>query len=99
MADIKARRVIRPVPLDTVQLIPSQAVLVNGHFDYIEAEVKEDPPKEAVYVAEMDAAGEVKEVKDETTAKNAAHTFAGWKVPTKGAAELAAMPPKEEIKP
>ena len=63
MAEIKARRVVRPVPAKGIESVPGGTILVDGHLDYID-DGKELAPADAKYVATMDEAGEIAVVTD-----------------------------------
>lgn len=74
------KRIIRPVPVIGLELVPNGTVLVDGYLDYLTFDLT--APVDAVYVAEMDeTTKEIIVLKDETVGKNIqAHTFAGWPV-------------------
>jgi len=78
---IVARRIIRhPVPGNTVEPIPDQAIIVEGDLDYID-DGSAELPDHVVYIATMDESGVITEVLDNATPDDATHTFAGWPLP------------------
>ena len=78
---IIARRVIRsPVPPNTVELIPDQAMWVEGDLDYID-DGTADLPAHVIYLATMDETGAITETIDKVQPNNRVHTYAGWPIP------------------
>ena len=75
------KRFIVPIPKTGISQVPSQAIAVDGYFDYID---ENDPPTpaDAIYASSWD--GKTDEVieKNQIAGKiTSQHTFAGWKIP------------------
>jgi hypothetical protein len=75
------RRFIIPIPQEGVSLIPPQAVLVDGHLDYITDSDDDPVPDNAIYVSRVGAGEEVVEVDNTSGVLKHSHTFLGWAHP------------------